>query len=229
MISRRWRRNLGWIGNPMLEEPDIRDVRCIVWGFDGVLNRNIAGGRYVWLDGLAAEFGIDAGQFETAIFKTNWTRIITGREDILDRLDRWAVNAHFTGDVEDVLEYWFTADLRISEPMERLVDQVEAAGLGQVIATNSDPRRARFLEQQQGWGEKVDAVFASGRLGVAKPDPAFFAAIEEETGLDPRELLFVEDRESHLAAAEKRGWQGVHFTEGSERALVTTLVPLLTA
>lgn len=212
----------------MMVEPDIRDVRCIVWEFDGVLNRNIVGGEFLWHQGLRDAFGVNPDVFSDHIFGRDRRKMLTGQDDVLDRLARWADAVGFGGDVEDVLQYWFEHDLVPCPQMSRLMAQVELSGIGQAIATNNEPRRARYIEQQAGFGDKVDAFFASGNIGAMKPEPAFYAHVEDALGLEPHELLLVDDLEANTDAAEKRGWQGFHFPENSQMALVKALVPLLT-
>lgn len=60
-----------------------------------------------------------------------------------------------------------------------------------------------------------DRRFVSGALGLMKPDPAIYAAVETGTGLPGDRLLFVDDRPENIAAARARGWHG-HLFDGAE-------------
>jgi len=44
-------------------------------------------------------------------------------------------------------------------------------------------------------------------MGLIKPDPAIYAALEDATGLPPKALIFTDDRAENIAAAAARGWQ----------------------
>jgi 2-haloacid dehalogenase len=68
-----------------------------------------------------------------------------------------------------------------------------------------------------------DRAFVSGKLGVKKPDPRIYAQVERDTGVAPGALLFVDDREENIRAAEARGWATHHFTgpQGLADRLVT--------
>lgn len=59
---------------------------------------------------------------------------------------------------------------------------------------------------------QFDLDFISGHLGVIKPDPAIYGALEETSGLPPQALLFTDDRIDNINAAAQRGWQTHHFT-----------------
>ena len=67
-----------------------------------------------------------------------------------------------------------------------------------------------------------DREFVSGYLGVVKPDPAIYAALEQGSGLAGGDLFFTDDKQENIDAAAARGWR-VHLFEGPEglhRALV---------
>lgn len=59
---------------------------------------------------------------------------------------------------------------------------------------------------------EFDRRYISGVMKLAKPDPAIYAAVEADCGLDPASLLFADDREDNIAAAAARGWQTHLFT-----------------
>lgn len=53
--------------------------------------------------------------------------------------------------------------------------------------------------------------FASGSLGLSKPDPRFFAALCEALGEKPENVLFVDDTLRHILSAKDCGLQVLHF------------------
>jgi HAD superfamily hydrolase (TIGR01509 family) len=58
----------------------------------------------------------------------------------------------------------------------------------------------------------LDDVVVSGTEGLAKPDPAIFEIAVSRTGLDPEQLVFVDDKEPNVVAAIEFGLDGVLFT-----------------
>ncbi|PVA09876.1 haloacid dehalogenase [Pelagivirga sediminicola] len=61
---------------------------------------------------------------------------------------------------------------------------------------------------------EFDRAYISGPMGMAKPDPAIYAAVEADCGIPPACLLFTDDRSENIAAAAARGWQ-VHLFDGA--------------
>ncbi|MHA7987324.1 HAD family hydrolase [Rathayibacter sp. CAU 1779] len=61
-----------------------------------------------------------------------------------------------------------------------------------------------------GLGPEVDAVVASGDLGVAKPDPRIFLLASERLGVEPAEAVYVGDRlATDAIGAARAGLTGV--------------------
>lgn len=50
-----------------------------------------------------------------------------------------------------------------------------------------------------------EQIFLSYEMKLAKPDIAIFQQVLEETGIDPRETLFIDDSEANCRAAESLG------------------------
>ncbi|MFM2354666.1 MAG: hypothetical protein RLZZ528_402 [Pseudomonadota bacterium] len=56
-----------------------------------------------------------------------------------------------------------------------------------------------------------DRHYISGKLGMIKPEPAIYAHVEADSGIEPGGLFFIDDRIDNIRAAEARGWQVHHF------------------
>ncbi len=74
-----------------------------------------------------------------------------------------------------------------------------------------------------------DAMFMSARLGLLKPDPRIYAAVEARSGLPPEALFFTDDKPENVAAAVARGWRGHVFATPGALAAALHDVGILTA
>ncbi len=184
--------------------------QLIVWDFDGVLNANIREGRFVWADRVEADLGIDKAAFSEFVFQSGLIReVVTGDRDLLEVVRGWLIAQGHEITAEAFLDYWFEKE---ALPDHEVIGWMEAHPARRVIGTNNETRRSRYIEEEMGFAARVDHLFSSGRLGVAKPDAGFFAAIERWSGLTPAQILLIDDAPANVAAATRRGWQGFHFT-----------------
>ena len=86
-----------------------------------------------------------------------------------------------------------------------------------VAGTNTiEPHYRAHL--RRGDYEVFDAVYASNRMGLAKPDPAFYTFILEREGCEPREAVFVDDMEVNVEAAAKLGIEAFLFAGAAKLA-----------
>ena len=191
--------------------------RLIVWDFDGVLNANTRDGRFLWADSLKADLGVDPAEFARDLFGSGRIRdVMRGRDNLLTYTDGWLRARGYTVSGTDFLAYWFEKD---RHPDGEVIGWLEAAPTRRVIGTNNEAHRAAFIEAEMGFGDRVEKIFASGRMGVAKPDPGFFAEVERWADLTPANILLIDDTAANVAAAMARGWRGFHFNPASRAEL----------
>ncbi|OZA01620.1 MAG: hypothetical protein B7Y02_17475 [Rhodobacterales bacterium 17-64-5] len=186
-------------------------MKLIAWDFDGVLNKGHQGGFFEWQAGFEADLGVSAAAFTAFMFGSGtFDAVLTGERDLLDLLAAWKAAHAVPHEVEDVLSYWLSKD---AVPDAQVLDWLAACKVPGVIATNNEAHRAKFIWETMGFQARMRKIFASGPLGVKKPDGRFFAAIEDWSGLAPWDILLVDDAEKNIAAAAARGWQVFHFTD----------------
>ncbi len=66
-------------------------------------------------------------------------------------------------------------------------------------------RRAPF-------GRYFEQVFVSAELGLLKPDPEIYRHVARELGIEPAEMVFVDNKKVNVDGAESIGVTGHHFT-----------------
>jgi putative hydrolase of the HAD superfamily len=73
-------------------------------------------------------------------------------------------------------------------------------------------------------GALFEQVFVSAELGLLKPDPEIYRHVARELGIEPAEMVFIDNKKVNVEGAESIGVTGHHFTgvEGL-RAFLTTL------
>jgi putative hydrolase of the HAD superfamily len=181
-------------------------VKALMVDVDGVIVHPAHAGG--WSERLEADLGLPVAALQDHFFRPHWGDVMLGRADLHDRLGPVLaeIAPHLTS--RQLTEYWFAHDARLDETLLADLDQWRAAGLEVHLATVQEHHRARYLWDTLGLRDRFDGLHYAADLGSAKPDPAFFRAIETRTGLAPGELLLIDDKIANVEGARACGWRG---------------------
>jgi putative hydrolase of the HAD superfamily len=94
------------------------------------------------------------------------------------------------------------AAYRLFDDVRPALDELAARGITLGVVSNFEPWLEDILDLQ-GIGDRFAAVAISGKLGVAKPDPAIFKAALTEAGAEPGATVHVGDQPVNDVAAAR--------------------------
>lgn len=132
------------------------------------------------------------------------------------------------GSLETFGEAWYAGRGVVDPTMVALLRRARADGIRVGLLTNSvlewEPLRRPMLEPAAG---VFEATLKSHELGIAKPDPAIFAAADRL--LPPlRGAVLIDDIEANCEAARRHGWSAVlHVDAASTMRELEALAPAL--
>lgn len=152
----------------------------------GLAAGTIAGG----LAGLPGDAVV--GEVTEQQVRAEWQRALALDDEqvdaLLDDFWRW-----YVGTLDRPLLDWFAA-----QRPERLT----------AILSNSGPG-ARERERCHGFEDVTDDIVYSHEVGLAKPDPRAYELVTRRLGVRPEEVLFLDDVEANVVAAQALGWHAV--------------------
>ena len=143
----------------------------------------------------ASDFGADAGLGEVteAQVRRHWQERLglsdEQADDLLADYRRW-----YAGTLDRPLVDWFAG--------------VRGRGLKAGILSNSGPG-AREAERHWGFEQMTDDIVYSHEVGLRKPDPAVYALTAARLGVEPAQIVFLDDVEVNVRAARAAGWHAV--------------------
>jgi transcription antitermination factor NusB len=111
---------------------------------------------------------------------------------------------------EAVSRLWVEAPWSIDEAVVSLVRAARAQGVPTACFSNATDRLEEDLEGA-GVADAFGTIVNSSRLGLAKPEAAFYAAACEAAGVEPEEVLFVDDRRDNVVGALEAGVHGIVY------------------
>lgn len=171
---------------------------------DGVVVHAPDGRR--WDADIEADLGVDPQALQQRFFAPHFHDIVHGRADLFERLAPVLADIAPQVSARALVDYWFEKDGRLNQPLLEEIAAWRAAGLALHLATVQEHHRARHLWETLALRERFDAIHYAADLGCAKPDPAFWAAIQRRTGFAPAELLLIDDAPRNVEGAQAAGW-----------------------
>ena len=176
----------------------------------------------MWHEGFEGEFGHSIEIFSDMVFNDKWAEVIRGQMGLIEVISDWAGTVGYHGDLRNVIEFWFQNDYNLDDRMLGWLAASKRANIRNVIGTNNEPMRAQFIAEDLGFANRMDRIFASGLMGVAKPEEDFFDMVSDELSVEPDELLLIDDNQENCEAADACGWQ-VHWFDGDYETLKISL------
>ncbi len=116
----------------------------------------------------------------------------------------------------EIEAFWHRWPETIGGPITGSVDLLEALHARNVplyALTNWSAETFPWAEENLPFLSRFRAITVSGRVRMAKPDPAIFALTERDFGIDPARTLFVDDSARNIATAAARGYAVHHFRD----------------
>ncbi len=118
-------------------------------------------------------------------------------------------------EIRDWHDNWIELATPVIDHSVTLLRRLRAKGVPVHCLTNFGVESYAYAQTQFDFLNEFDIEFVSGRMQVTKPDPRIYEMVEEGVGVAPGAILFADDRDANVAAAEARGWQA-HLFDGPE-------------
>ncbi len=131
------------------------------------------------------------------------------RETIYDWAERYS-------DWTPEIRLWYDRWIELASPRIEgaisLQRALRARGVPVFMLSNASAIAFAEALPKMDFLQDFDRRYISGAMGVIKPDPLIYQMVEDDCGLAPESLLFVDDRPENIVAAARRGWR-VHLFE----------------
>lgn len=79
-----------------------------------------------------------------------------------------------------------------------------------LLSNSFDGAREREQDRYH-FADMVDFIIYSHEVGLAKPDPRIYALTSQRLGVQPHEIVFLDDAERNVAAAEASGFHTILY------------------
>jgi putative hydrolase of the HAD superfamily len=159
--------------------------------------------------GAPADLNLEADffhDFETGILSA------AGFRDALRGQLKWAASE------SSIDRAWNELLLEVPPRTIAKLHQLRAKGYKLALLSNTNPIHIDEVRRRLGphgyaaFERCFERIFYSYEMGLRKPDPAIYAAVDRELGIaSPAEVLFVDDNAANIASAARHGWGTIFF------------------
>jgi len=93
-----------------------------------------------------------------------------------------------------------------------MVEALAARGVPLYALTNWSHETFHHARARFEWLEHFRDIVVSGEVGMKKPDPRIFRLMLQRIGVEPADVVFIDDVADNVAGADALGMRTVHFT-----------------
>ena len=127
-----------------------------------------------------------------------------------------ALSARHPHHAEHIAAWWDRWDEMLSGTIpetESVIEDLAARGVPQFALTNMSSETWPGVKAMSPAFRHFRDAIVSAEERVIKPEPRIYEIVLERTGLEPADLLFVDDSAANITAAEALGFHVHHFTD----------------
>lgn len=174
--------------------------KAIVFDFFGVFCASMATN---WFEKAASDY-----EAQKTVFQALCTESDLGK---LTRLEFTQKAAQLAGVSVAEAEKGIEAEVVINVELVAYTRKLKAAGYRTACLSNGGHEWTLKVITDHNLGDLFEAVILSADLGIVKPDPNMYLCTLEKLELPDSEVIFVDDREANVTAAEACGMRGLVF------------------
>lgn len=158
---------------------------------------------------LAADTGASSSQIETAFWHYN-DAVCRGEMSLAEF--NAALAERLGVESLDWQAYYLAAIESIPEMREVVAWATEHYRIG--LLSNIMPGFVAALQEHDLLPTlSYDAIIDSSEVGAIKPEPEIYQTAAERAGVEPSEILLIDDSRTNIMAAERAGWQVLWFDD----------------
>lgn len=181
-------------------------IKAIIFDADGmIVHEERFSDRYSRKVGVPVE---DLLSF----FENDFLDCELGKKDLKEALLPYLPKWKWQGSVDELLEFWFSESYR-DEEVVKIIENIKKSGIACILSTKQEKYRVEYFKNELGLGKLFDFIVSSHKIGCFKDNPEFYKEILKLIpAIKPEEVLFFDDREKNIKAAESLGIKSILFT-----------------
>lgn len=137
------------------------------------------------------------------------------RKSLISREEFWSIVVKLSGSVNDLdysqLEKLWAESYQVNHKIVDILKKYRNVGVKTGLIANSDKYRKQHMEEKK-YPSFLDHSIFSSDVGSLKPAKEIYEKAIEQANIPPKNIIYVDDRESHAKKATELGMQGEVFS-----------------
>ncbi len=145
--------------------------------------------------------------------------------DFIDSLYK-KLNYKAPSNIYSYFENAYRKQVKANNKLLEYLNEVRAMGVKTAVLSNTIGIY-KNIQEELGISQKngFDPIIYSWEVGMRKPDTDIYDLSLSKLGVDPSEVIFIDDKEGHLDGARKTGLRTIQFNDTDE--VISTLRDIL--
>ena len=192
-------------------------VRAVLFDVGGVLSADMIDTK---LRGLAERYG--PGVYEAAALRNERADL-----GLIDDEEFWRAAVRSAGGTPTPEDVEIDRYLVPVPGTLGIAERLKARGTRVGILSNDSRQMSRARRDKFGYDALFDPIIISALVGAVKPHPAIFDHAVALLGLQPAEILFVDNMPLNVEAALGQGWNAIRFEDAAQLEAALARIALL--
>lgn len=185
-------------------------IKAFLFDYDGVISQGVD----VTLPAKRLAHNIGISEVKASeLIKTIWDNYSRGEstsDDVWNTIQN-QIGANVPTEKRNIWHTW--DELKPLPYMLDFVDELKSKGYQVGLLSNVFKETADIIRDNGGY-RSFDFTILSCEAGARKPEPGIYAlAMKKLPGIQPGEVLFLDDRERCILGAKEFGLQTIHVTD----------------
>lgn len=186
-----------------------KEIKAVVFDLDGVVIK----AQKLFSEIYSEQYGIGLSEL-TKFFEGRFRKCTVGESDLKEELSPFLEKWGWDKTIDEFLNYWFKNQVGLDEDVLDVIKKLGENNIKCIVATNQEKYRAEYLFSELKIVELFEKVCLSCKIGAMKPDDSFYDFIISDlssSSISPGEVVYWDDKDSHVRAGNKNGWSSYLF------------------
>jgi len=176
-------------------------IKAVIFDFGGVVKKSEQG----FYKDISKVYGVSEQEF-VGVFKkplAQLNRADISEQELWDKISQ-KLNVPTPENVRELFKQAYRTNLYLFPEIIELIKELKEKKIRTAVLSNVIKIHAEVIRENKGY-DLFDKVILSCEVGLVKPEKKIYQIALSELGTEPKQAIFIDDREDNLLPAQEMG------------------------